>query len=79
MNLEYETGQINSRILGRFLRRFCRLIFAPSQKILICFSLIKRFPNSHKRCFSHLQVSILYRVALTKVYLTIYEGLRNSY
>ena len=75
MNPEYGTGKINSRILGLPLRRFCRLIFAPSQKILICFSLIKRFPNSCERYFSHLQVSMLHRVALTKVYLTIYEGL----
>ena len=29
---EYVTRQINSRILELFLRQFCRLIFAPSQK-----------------------------------------------
>ena len=47
-------------------------------KILICFGLIKHLPNDHKRYTSHLQVSILQRVAPIKVYLTIYESL-NSY
>ena len=32
MDPEYVTGQINSRILELLLRRFCCLIFAPSQK-----------------------------------------------
>ena len=32
MDLEYVTGQINSHILELVLRRFCRLIFAPSRK-----------------------------------------------
>ena len=32
MDPEYVTGQINSRILELLLRRFCRLIFAPSRK-----------------------------------------------
>ena len=32
MDLEYVTGQIDSHILELFLRQFCRLIFAPSQK-----------------------------------------------
>ena len=32
MDTEYITEQINSRILEHFLRRFCCLIFAPSQK-----------------------------------------------
>ena len=40
---------------------------------------IKRFPNDHKRYSSHLQVSILHRVASVKVSLTIYESLKNSY
>ena len=29
---KYATGQINSRIPELLLRRFCRLVFAPSQK-----------------------------------------------
>ena len=32
MDPEYITEQINSRILELFLRRFCCLIFGPSQK-----------------------------------------------
>ena len=32
MDLEYVTGQINSHILEPLFRRFCCLIFAPSQK-----------------------------------------------
>ena len=32
MDPEYVTGQINSHILELLLRRFCCLIFAPSQK-----------------------------------------------
>ena len=32
MDPEYVTGQINSRILELLLRRFCCLIFAPSEK-----------------------------------------------
>ena len=32
MDPEYVTGKINSRILELLLRRFCRLIFAPSRK-----------------------------------------------
>ena len=31
MDSEYVTGQINSRILELLLRRFCGLVFAPSQ------------------------------------------------
>ena len=87
MDPEYVTGQINSRILELLLRQFCCLIFAPSRmfdfctvsKILICFNLMRRFPNDHKRYSSHLQVSILHRVARIKVYLTICESLKNSY
>ena len=41
--------------------------------------MIKRFPNDLKRYSSHLQVSILHRLALTKVYLTIYKSLKNRY
>ena len=32
MDIEYVTGQINSCILELLLRRFCRLIFAPSRE-----------------------------------------------
>ena len=32
MDPEYVTGQINSHILEPLFRRFCCLIFAPSQK-----------------------------------------------
>ena len=32
MDPEYVTGKINSRILELLLRRFCCLIFAPSEK-----------------------------------------------
>ena len=53
--------------------------FCPVSKILICFSPIKRFLNDHERYSSHLQVSILHRVALIKFYLTIYESLKNRY
>ena len=63
----YVRGQINSRILELLLIRFCCSIFAP--KILICFSLIKHFPNDYKRYSSHLQVSMLHRVAPIKVFV----------
>ena len=33
MDPECVTGQINSRILGLLLRRFCRLIFAPIENL----------------------------------------------
>ena len=32
MDTEYVTGQINSSILELLLKRFCRMIFAPSRK-----------------------------------------------
>ena len=38
-------------------------------KILIGFSLIKRFPNDNKRYFSRLQVLIFHQVTPIKVYL----------
>ena len=41
--------------------------------------LIKRFLNNHKRHSSHLQVLILHRVALIKVYLKNYESLKKSH
>ena len=49
MDPEYVTGQINSCFLELLLRRFCCLIFCTISKIVICFSLIKRFPNDYKR------------------------------
>ena len=51
------------------------LDFGTVSKILICFNLIKRFPNGHTRYSRHLQVWIMQRVAPIKVYLTIYESL----
>ena len=71
---EYVTRQINRRFETMLLFEFCTAL-----KVLICFSLIKPFPNNRKRYSSHLQVSILHRVAPVKVYLTIYENLKNSY
>ena len=68
---EYVTGQVNSSILELLLRRFCCLIL---HHLTVSF-----FPNDHKRYSSHVQVSILYRVAPIKVYLTIYKSLENSY
>ena len=32
MDPEYETGEINNHILELYLRQFCCLIFAPSDK-----------------------------------------------
>ena len=78
MDPEYVTGQINSHSGASFdtilLFNFCTAL-----KILICFSLTKHFPKDHKRYSSHLQVSVLHQVAPIKVYLTIYESLKNSY
>ena len=65
MDPEYVTGQINSRILERLLRRFCCLIFATNLNMLI-----KAFPNDYKRYSSRLQVLLLHRVATIKVFLT---------
>ena len=76
MGPEYVTTQINSRIMELLLRQFD---FCTVSKILICFSLIKRFPSDYKRYFSGLQLSIVHRVASMKVYLTIYESIKNSY
>ena len=42
-------------------------------------TLIKHFPDNYKRHSSHLQVSIWHWVVPVKVYLTIYESLKNSY
>ena len=48
-------------------------------KILMCFSLIKCFPNDRKRYSRRLQVTILHQVAPIKVYLTSYENFKNGY
>ena len=66
MDPEYVTGQINSRILERLLRKFCCLIFAPNLNML---SQTKLFPNDYKRYSRHLQVSLLHRMAPIKVFL----------
>ena len=68
-----------SRILGILFETILLFDFCTALKILICFSLIKHFPNSHKRYFSCLQVSILHRVDPIKIYLKMYESLKNSY
>ena len=52
--------------------------FCTISKILICLSLIKHFPSDHKRYFSHLQVSVLLRVAPINFYLTIYDSLKKQ-
>ena len=48
-------------------------------EILVCCSLIKCFPNSHKRYSSHLQLSILHRVAPIKVYLKFMTPLKQLF
>ena len=50
-----------------------------ARTILICFSLIKSFANNQKIYSSHLQVSILHRVASIKVYLTFMRAFKKSY
>ena len=50
---EYVTGQINSHI-QELLFKMILFDFCTISKILICFSLIKRFSNNHERYFSHL-------------------------
>ena len=47
-------------------------------KILICYSLIKRFSNNHKRYSRHLQVSMLHRVAPIEVYLDFMRALKTA-
>ena len=77
MGPEYVSTQINSHILQLLLGQFCQMIFTPSQ-MLICFSLIKHFSNNHKRYPGDLQVSMLYRVAFKKFYLTIMRALKTA-
>ena len=71
MDPEYVIGQVNSCILGVSFETILSFDFCTVSKILTCFSLIKNFPNDYKTYSSHLQVSILHRVAPTKVYVTI--------
>ena len=73
---EYVTAKINS---GASFEMILSFDFCTISKILICFSLMKHFPNNHKRYSYHLQVLILHRAAPIKVYVTIYENLENSY
>ena len=47
-------------------------------EILICYSLMKHFPNDHKRYSSHLQVSMLHQVALIKLYLKFMRALKTT-
>ena len=56
---EYVTRQIN-RYSGASFETIVLCDFCTFLKILISFSLIKRFPNDHKRYSSCLPVSILY-------------------
>ena len=72
---EYVADQNNSLIL----QLVSPLDFCTVWKILRYCSLIMRFPNDHKRYSSHLEELILPQVAPIKVYLTIYENLKNSY
>ena len=67
MDPEYVTGQTDSRI-GASFETISSFDFCTFSKILICFSLIKRFLNDHRRFSSHFQVSILHRVAPIKVF-----------
>ena len=68
MDTEYVTGQINSRF-SFFFEEILLFGLCTVSKILICFTLIKRFPNDDKRYSSHLQKPILHRVAPIKEFL----------
>ena len=68
MDPEYVTGQMNSYILENLLRQLCCDFWTVS-KILICFSLIKRFLNDNKRYSMRLEMSILHQVAPIEVFL----------
>ena len=70
MDPEYVTGTSFETILPF---DFCTVL-----KILICCSLIKRFPNDHKIYSSYLQVSILRRVVSIKVYLKFMTALKTA-
>ena len=79
MGAEYIFEQIKSSYSATSFETILPFDFSILSKILICCSLMKRFPNFHKICSSHLKVSILHRVAPVKVYLRIYENLKNGY
>ena len=75
---EYVTGEINSCILELLLKQ-SSFDFCTVSKILICFGLIKHLTNDHKRYSSHSQVLVLHQATPIKVYLTVYESIKNSY
>ena len=77
MDPKYVTWQINSGIMELLYGAYYD--FCNVSKILIYFSLIKHFPEDSKRHSIQEQVSILHRVGPIKVYLTIYESLKNRY
>ena len=63
-HLENVNRKINSHIHSEVSVKTILLFeFCATLEILICFILIKRFPNDHKRYSSSLQVSILHSVA----------------
>ena len=61
MDSEYVIGQLVVVFINR--TSFITILwfdFCTISKILICFSLIERFPNDYKRYSSHLQVLMLH-------------------
>ena len=79
MDPEYVTGKINNRILELLLRRFVVRFLHRLENLNMLWSDKGLSRNDHKRYSSHLEVSILHRVAPIKVYLTIYDNLKSSY
>ena len=69
MGPEYVTGASFEMILPF---DFCTVL-----KILICYSLIKHFPNDHKRYSSHLQVS-LHQLVSIKLSLKFTTALKTT-
>ena len=65
---EYVTREINIHILKFLLRQFYCLIFAPPWKSKYALVWKSVFPTTNKRYSSHLEMSILHRVAPIKVY-----------
>ena len=55
MDPEYVTGKIKLHSVASF-EMILLFDFQTALEILICFSLIKRFPNDHENYSSHLQV-----------------------
>ena len=62
-------SRIQELNLGASFETILLFDFCTVSKILICFSLRKCFPSDYKRYSSHLQVSILHRVAPIKAFL----------